>query len=627
MSATMDESVGRQLTEHAPERGLRDRVGRLLRAVPWPVCVVTLIAALLRFIAIEDVSSNQFYDAAVRSMALSWHNFFFGAFDPAGILAVDKPPLDLWLQVLSVKLLGWGQFSLKLPEALAGTLAVPLLYDTVRRAVNRPAGLVAAVALAVLPESVLTARSDTMDSVMMLCVIAALWLVVHATGPGARPRRDVVLAGVALGLAFNVKLLEAMIAAPAMVVFLLLAAPPGRVRVGVLRNVAVGALAAAGVGLCWAVLASIAPGRHPWAVGSTDGSVWNAMFVFNGFGKVDSTAPIAKPGGPGPFRLLVSTGWHYDELFGCMLIAAIAIGGAAVGLTYWRSRHARPKATDASPVPRPFATCLAVWIACSLLAFDTMHTVHARYLEAMAPALAATIGYGTAVLAGLVGSRPGSDPRRRPSLAAVIAALACICVYTFSLRPASLALAAGALILSAVGAALIARSPGPLERPARWLLASMIAASALVFPVHETLSLVRSKANDSLGLATTAPENATALSAYLRDRTVAVRFELAVDEPLSLAPLVIRDQRPILPLTSFGGRQLTSVEALRAAVRSGAVRYGLVSRVGCALPRNTTAAACAPASQWVRAHGVDVTGSVGLVGAARLYRLPPDGAR
>ena len=178
----MDESVGHHVGEQSPERGLWDRVRPLIAVIPWPICVVTLVAGVLRFVSIEDVSANQFYDAAVRSMALSWHNFFFGAFDPAGILSIDKPPLDLWLQVASVKLFGWSQFALKLPEALAGTLSVPLLYDTVRRAVNRPAGLAAAVALAVLPESVLTARSDTMDSVMMLLVVAALWLTVRATG-------------------------------------------------------------------------------------------------------------------------------------------------------------------------------------------------------------------------------------------------------------------------------------------------------------------------------------------------------------------------------------------------------------------------------------------------------------
>ena len=41
-------------------------------------------------------------------MGLSWHNFFFGAFEPGGSVSIDKPPVDLWLQVASVKLLGFS---------------------------------------------------------------------------------------------------------------------------------------------------------------------------------------------------------------------------------------------------------------------------------------------------------------------------------------------------------------------------------------------------------------------------------------------------------------------------------------------------------------------------------------
>src|SRR2546421_10237653 len=74
-------------------------VRRLAHSMPWAVCVVTAVAAALRFAHVENVSPNLFYDSAVRSMSTSWHNFFFGAFDPGGILSVDKPPLDLWLQV------------------------------------------------------------------------------------------------------------------------------------------------------------------------------------------------------------------------------------------------------------------------------------------------------------------------------------------------------------------------------------------------------------------------------------------------------------------------------------------------------------------------------------------------
>src|ERR1700730_14360271 len=113
-------------------------------------------------------------------MGFSWHNFFFGAFDPGGSVSIDKPPVDLWLQVASVKLVGFSATALKLPEALAGIAAVPLLFVAVRRMWSTPAALAAALALAVLPVEVLTSRSDTMDGVMMALLVIALLLIVRA---------------------------------------------------------------------------------------------------------------------------------------------------------------------------------------------------------------------------------------------------------------------------------------------------------------------------------------------------------------------------------------------------------------------------------------------------------------
>jgi 4-amino-4-deoxy-L-arabinose transferase-like glycosyltransferase len=120
-------------------------------------------AAALRLIHVGSVLPDPFYDAAVRSMALSWHNFFFGAFEPGASVSIDKPPVDLWLQVASVKLFGFSATTLKLPEALAGTAAVVLLFAAVKRMWSTSAGLLAALALALLPVEVITSRSDTMD--------------------------------------------------------------------------------------------------------------------------------------------------------------------------------------------------------------------------------------------------------------------------------------------------------------------------------------------------------------------------------------------------------------------------------------------------------------------------------
>src|SRR5271165_6407242 len=132
----------------------------LARHREWAaVALITAGAAALRLYHLGQVSPDPFYDAAVRSMGLSFHNFFFGAFEPSGSVSIDKPPVDLWLQVASVKLLGFSSTTLKLPEALAGIAAVPLLWAAVRRMWSVPAALAAATALAVLPVEVITSRS------------------------------------------------------------------------------------------------------------------------------------------------------------------------------------------------------------------------------------------------------------------------------------------------------------------------------------------------------------------------------------------------------------------------------------------------------------------------------------
>ena len=77
-----------------------------------------MLAAALRLWKIQDVTGNVFYDAAVRSMGNSWHNFFFGALEPSGTVSIDKPPVDLWLQVATTRVLGFDLVGLHLPEAL-----------------------------------------------------------------------------------------------------------------------------------------------------------------------------------------------------------------------------------------------------------------------------------------------------------------------------------------------------------------------------------------------------------------------------------------------------------------------------------------------------------------------------
>ena len=369
-----------------------------LRASVTGVAIVALAAAL-RLWGIRYDAQNPFYDAAVRSMGLSWHNFFFGALDPSGKLAIDKPPVDLWLQVASTKLLGFNRTALALPEALAGIAAVALLYAAVTRACGRPAGALAALSLAVLPIAVLTSRSDTMDSVMSALLVAALWSSVVAVQ--TRRARWVLLSAALVGVAFDVKLTQALVPLPALALMWWAAARPR-------RRIALGAATAAvfvAVAMAWAFTASLtALSERPFPMGSHTGSIYRAMFVFNGIERLTGAAREATPYGfsspPGLGRLLGSGQPHYASLIGFELVAALAL--LIVALVLWtlnRDPYER--------VVRALVATLVVWLATGYLLFSFMSHLQPRYLEAMSPAVAALLGIAAAYLVARAAGNPG----------------------------------------------------------------------------------------------------------------------------------------------------------------------------------------------------------------------------
>ncbi len=96
-------------------------------------------------------------------------------------------------------------------------------------------------------------------------------------------------AGVAVGAAFNVKLFQALIPVPALVVLYVAASP---LRIGErLSRVALCAAVAAAVGLSWLAVVSTAPGREqPYAFGSRNGSALSAAFAYNGLDRLHGTA-------------------------------------------------------------------------------------------------------------------------------------------------------------------------------------------------------------------------------------------------------------------------------------------------------------------------------------------------
>src|SRR5271170_1635871 len=258
------------------------------------LAAIAALAGLLYAWAMGQDTLEYYYAAADRSMSMSWHDFIFGAFDPAGTITVDKLPGALWLQALSVRTFGLHTWAIILPQVVEGILAVLVLYRAVTRLAGPAAGLIAALVLAVSPATVALDRDNISDSLLVLLLVLAADAVSGAIAAGGRrPGRTLgrlILAGVWVGLAFQAKDIEAWMALPALGLAWLLSGPgPVLRRAG---QLAVAGVVVALVSVSWMTAVSLVPAAdRPYVDGSHDNSVFAQVFSYNGFGRFGNQTP------------------------------------------------------------------------------------------------------------------------------------------------------------------------------------------------------------------------------------------------------------------------------------------------------------------------------------------------
>ncbi len=122
----------------------------------------------------------------------------------------EKPPLFMWMQALTMKVFGVGEFAARLPNAICGILTLLVLYRIGKRLRNEVFGLLWVLAYlgSILPH--LYFRSGIIDPwfnlFIFLSVHAFVLLCWNSEGrpvgpPGSGNVRYALLAGVFLGLA------------------------------------------------------------------------------------------------------------------------------------------------------------------------------------------------------------------------------------------------------------------------------------------------------------------------------------------------------------------------------------------------------------------------------------------
>lgn len=354
--------------------------------LPWQTFSLLLVLAGAGFLNLWQLTrngyGNEYYAAAVRSMTQSWHNFFYNAFDPAGFITVDKPPVALWIEAASARVFGYSGFTILLPEALAGVGSVLLVYLAVSRVFGRTAGLIGAVALAVTPISVAINRSNNLDAWLVFFVTFSAYAVIRSLEKGSI--RWLVTAAVLMGVAFNTKFLAAYIALPALWFAYLATAPVSfRRRVG---DLVVATVALVLVSGAWVAAFDLTPASaRPYAGGSTTNSMLNLLIDYNGLARVEGEAGPAS-GTPGLFRLFE------NALAGdaSWLIPLALIGGLAALLASGLRLRGNTRLGS--------VIVWGGWLLTALAVFSFARGIfHDYYLSYLGPAIAALVGIGIVV--------------------------------------------------------------------------------------------------------------------------------------------------------------------------------------------------------------------------------------
>ncbi|WP_344284904.1 glycosyltransferase family 39 protein, partial [Actinomadura napierensis] len=331
--------------------------------------------------------ANAFYSAAVQAGATSWKAFFFGSSDAANAITVDKTPGALWPMEITARIFGVNSWSVLAPQALMGVATVATLYAAVRRRFPAWAGLLAGAAFALTPVAALMFRFNNPDALLVLLLTAGAYAALRAQENAST--RWLMVAAACVGTGFLAKMMQAFLVVPVFALVYLISAPtPLRRRLWQLLLAGAALVAAAG---WWVLAVALVPASsRPYIGGSQHDSVLELALGYNGLGRLNGE----ETGGLGNLNQDAGVGRMFGAAIGgqisWLLPAALIL--LAAGL--WATRRA--------PRTDPARAALLVWGGWLLLTgaiFSEMQGIfHEYYTVALAPAIAALVGIGAALL-------------------------------------------------------------------------------------------------------------------------------------------------------------------------------------------------------------------------------------
>lgn len=564
----------------------------------WPLVFPLCVSAVLSSWALGSVGwGNTYYSSAVRSMSQSWHAFWFGAVDSVGFVTVDKPPFSLWVQAIVVRVFGYSQMALLVPQVVAGVVAVALVYATLVRRWGRGAATVGALALAVAPISVMVNHSNNTDAILCLAMTATAWAGVRAAETASW--RWWIATGLLFGVSFTTKMLASAPVLPAVLVGFVLAAPVLLKRRLVMLGV--GTAIAVVSALAWFTAVDLTPvSSRPYVGSSVDNSAYQLAFERNGVNQVEGNDPTSggRPGGgaeggpgggpgggmgggmggfsggePGVWRLWNSA---LGGQIGFLVVPGLAglVGAAAA------SRRRRPWMEPTLVVP-------AVWFAGGAAIYSiTKGIVHPYYVAGIVPPLAMLIGAG-------VGAARQNQDRVRTSLAVGAAVTASGLASWMIARRVDWTLAARSTVFTVMaGVFLTTFVLSTRTRPHR-LVTLAVLGSVLLAPFVWTLGSLKAGLSANLPYANPVaavggfgggrpggpggPSIDSVTLQYLRDERGNADWLVATPSAMTAGQIIIDTGEPVMALGGFSGNdRILDAAGFDALVREGRIRFVLL---------------------------------------------------
>jgi 4-amino-4-deoxy-L-arabinose transferase and related glycosyltransferases of PMT family len=600
-------------------------------ADPYLVMIL-LLSITLNVAGIWTINmANPYYMASIVSMSQNFHNFFFASFDPAGFVSIDKPPLAFWIQTVSALLFGIHGWSVILPQALAGTGSVLIIYLLIRPSFGLLSARIAALILAITPVAVAVARTNNVDSLLVFFLMIAALFLFKSCNENSESRRWLYLSFAFIGLAFNIKMLEAYMILPAFI-FLYLISSEQAVRKRI-AQLTMALIIMISVSLSWAMMVdAVSSQARPFIGSSLKNSETDLAFGYNGAQRLtgqstglnsetESNNPAASMGLARLFRVGYGTqiSWFLPFVF-------LGIPFVLIQLRKKSRKNWYKKRTGRETL---------FWIAFLLPAFTVFSFAgffHRYYFVMIAPPIAALCGIVLPVMYQRFHQLPGLRPAVFPVSLFAVLLLQTIYIGYYHLFIG--------ILFAIIGFSLLYLKIHPDKMPHLHTFVLKHVGAALwillaILPLYWSLTPALYGGNNALpeagpqlkymqGAVQKSSKTDDHLIHYLSLHQTAHAFLFGTTDAPTAAPYIIRTGKPVMAVGGFNGTDpILTPAALEQMIHQKKIRYFYFPSDNQAF--NT------PIERWIRTHGKQVPERVWLGSlpstrhgqAGQLYDLYP----